>query len=183
MPQIWHISRFKKWSPCVDCWAASVNITLRRQNRRESFHIIFYSFMEFIQKMTLDFLFPTRATAWFDVCDSLPERVSLPEGAIEKSSCILPTLQPCTLVLATPFRATAPYAPASPKCTLLLRAAAVVKSPTGLLFDFTPEPRRSRQARPGISAMRLKNGNRRHAYKRRRTVCGSVSLGEEWVVD
>ncbi|KAK5917884.1 hypothetical protein CgunFtcFv8_002694 [Champsocephalus gunnari] len=45
--------------------------------------------------------------------------------------------------------------PALPKCTLLLCSAraAVVQSHTGLLFDFPSVQRRSRQARPGISAM------------------------------
>lgn len=54
---------------------------------------------------------------------------------------------------------------------------------TGLLFDFTSVLRWLRQARPGISAMWLKNGNRRQEYKRRHTGCGSGSLAGEWVVD
>lgn len=53
----------------------------------------------------------------------------------------------------------------------------------GLLFDFTSVLRRLRQARPGISAMWLKNGNRRQEYKRRHTGCGGGSVAEEWVVD
>lgn len=63
--------------------------------------------------------------------------------------------------------------------------AAVVQSHTlgCLLFDFTPVLRWLRQTRPGISAMWLKNGNRRQEYKRRHTGCGSGSLAGEWVVD
>lgn len=86
--------------------------------------------------------------------------------------------------IPAPVSAPVPY-PALPKCTLLLCSAwaAVVQSHTGLLFDFTSVLRRLRQARPGISAMWLKNGNRSQEYKRRHTGCGSGSLVEEWVVD
>lgn len=75
--------------------------------------------------------------------------------------------------------------PGLPKCTLLLCSAwaAVVQSHIRLLFDLTLALRRLRQARPGISAMWLKNGNRRQEYKRRHTSCGCGSLAEEWVVD
>lgn len=71
------------------------------------------------------------------------------------------------------------------KWTLLLCSAwaAVVQSHTELLFDFTSVLRRLRQARPGISAMWLKNGNRSQEYKRRHTGCGSGSVVDEWVVD
>lgn len=58
-----------------------------------------------------------------------------------------------------------------------------MQSHTGLLFDFTSMLRRLRQARPGISAMWLENGNRRQEYKRRHTGCGGGGGGEEWVVD
>lgn len=72
-----------------------------------------------------------------------------------------------------------PY-PVFPKSSLLPRSAwaAVVQSHSMSRFDLTSALRWLRQARPGKSAMWLKNGNRRQEYKRRHTGCGSGSLAE-----
>lgn len=98
--------------------------------------------------------------------------------------CQLHTFWCSPVAIPAPVYAPAPY-PALPKCTLLLQcmSSCCAIAHTGLLFDFTSVLRRLRQARPGISAMWLKNGDRRQEYKRRHTGCGCGSLAWEWVVD
>lgn len=103
-----------------------------------------------------------------------------------KTPCVteLPTALIMAAILA-PAYTPAPY-PALPKCTLLLSqlmSSCCAITHTGLLFDFTPLLGWLRQARPGISAMWLKNGNRRQEYKRRHTGRGCGSVAGEWVVD
>lgn len=130
------------------------------------------------------------------------ERHAEPELLLKRQSREKPRLEPCRgkhhvslccqlhtywcppAAIPAPVSAPAPY-PALPKRTFFPCSAwpAVVQSHTGLLFDFTSVLRWLRQARPGISAMWLKNGKKRQEYKRRHTGCGSGSLAEEWVVD